>query len=307
MRSVSQRQSVIVMVGSCALTALGAILAGSEVQAQTQVGAPAPGVTTAPSETSTGNGYADFAGRIEAVQTIEVRLPSPGLLTKISFREGQEIQRGDLLFEIDPRPHEAVLNLAQAELARAKAELVGAEAELARLRQQSNNGLASQEEMNKTATRVAVSKATVDAASAKLQSAQLSLESTRIASPITGRIGRAYLSAGNWVLPSAILAVIVSQDPVRVSFDMDEATFLDLSRQWRHVSGSANVPQIRVKVGLSTEPDFPHEGVVDFVDNQFDPQTGTIRVRAVLPNPDGLLLPGLFARIRMLRESPRSP
>ena len=308
MRYSTQRQFVVV-AGLAALTALGLILAGSEIRAQTQVGAPASGATVAPSEPLTGNHYADFAGRTEAVQTIEVRSPMPGLLMKIDFREGQEVRAGDILFEFDPRPHQATLDLAGAELARAQAELAGAEADFARLSQQNNSAAVSQAEIDKAAACVAVAKATVAAANAKLQSAQLSLESTRITSPITGRVGRAYISAGNWVLPSANLTEIVSQDPIHVSFDVDERQYLQSFRQWGQAGGTATAkpPSVSVKIGLSIEEGFPHEGVIDFVDNRFDPTTGTIRMRAVLANPDRLMLPGLLVRVRVPLETPRNP
>jgi multidrug efflux pump subunit AcrA (membrane-fusion protein) len=117
------------------------------------------------------------------------------------------------------------------------------------------------------------------------------------------------LSAGNWVLAGTILTVIVSQDPIHVWFDMDEGQYLEWSRQGRQASGPRppQAPRIPVKVGLSTDQGFPREGVVDFIDNHFDPKTATIRIRAVLPNPDRLMLPGLFVRVRMPLETPRKP
>jgi membrane fusion protein, multidrug efflux system len=309
MRYLAQRQFVVV-AGAGALTTLGLILTGSDSRAQTQAGAPASGAAIAPSVPPTDDKYVDFVGRTEAVQTIEVRHPMPGLLTKISFREGQDVRQGDLLFEFDPRPHQAALALAQAELARAQAELAGAEADFARQKQTGKAAAVSQAEIDKTATHVAAAKDATQAAQAKLQSAQLSLESTRIASPITGRVGRAYLSEGNWVLTGTTLTVIVSQDPIHVSFDMDERHYLQFFvHQWHQAGGStsAKPPRIPVKIGLSIEQGFPHEGVVDFVDNRFDPKTATIHVRAVLPNADRLMLPGLFVRVRMPLATPRKP
>ena len=149
----------------------------------------------------------------------------------------------------------------------------------------------------------------VEAANAKLESAKLSLESTQIVSPLPGRVGRTKVSEGSWVLPGTTMVVILSLNPIHVSFDMDARQYFQFSRQWRQAGEylSAQPPRIPVKVGLSIEEGFPHEGVVDFVDNQFDPKTDTIRVRAVLPNTDRLMLPGLFVRVRLPLETPRKP
>jgi multidrug efflux system membrane fusion protein len=297
------------MAGAVALNSFGWMLAGNNVRAQTTAGATASGSAVAPSTPPARSEHVDFVGRTKAVQTIEVRHSMPGLLTKIAFREGQEVRQGDLLFEFDSRPQQAALELAQAELARAQAELTGVEADLGLQKQLGKTAAVSQAEIERAAVHIAAAKANVEAARAKLQSAQLTLESTRIASPITGRVGRAYLSTGNWVLPSTILTVIVSQDPIHVFFDVDERQYLQSSQQWRQVGGSSSVkpPRIPVQIGLPIEEGFPHEGVIDFVDNRFDATTGTIRMRAILPNPDGLMLPGLFVRIRLPLETPRKP
>jgi multidrug efflux system membrane fusion protein len=281
--------------------------AKSDSRAQTQAGAPGSPAASTPPAPPEGNEYVDFVGRTEAVQTIEVHPAVPGLLTRIAFQEGQDIQKGDLLFEFDSRPHQAALDLAAAELALARAELTVAEADLARQRQLLKAAAVSEAEIDKAAAHAAAARAALLAVEAKLQSARLNLEATRLVSPIAGHIGRAYLSVGNWVLPGATLAVIVSLDPIHVSFDVDERQYLQLSRRWRETGRStpAKPPRVPVKIGLSVEPDFPRKGVVDFVDNQFEPKTGTIRFRAVLANPDRLMLPGLFVRVRMPLETPQ--
>ncbi len=255
------------------------------------------------------NEYAVFVGWIEAVQKIEIHPAMPGLLTRIAFQEGQDVQKGDLLFEFDPRPRQAALEVAEGELARARAEMSLAEAGLARQRQLVKTAAISEAEIEKATAGLAAARTAVLAAEAKLQSARLDLEATRIVSPITGRIGRAYLSVGNWVLPGATLAVIVSLDPIHVSFDVDQTHYLQLARRWRQTGGAASAkpPRIPVKIGLSIDPDFPREGVVDFVDNQFDPKTATIRFRAILANADRLMLPGLVVRVRMPLEMPQKP
>jgi RND family efflux transporter MFP subunit len=189
---LAQRQAVIVS-GAVVLTISGLIMAGSDRQAQTQVGAPASGSGIAPPASATERQYVDFVGRTEAVQTIEVRPAVPGLLARVAFQEGQDVRQGELLFEVDPRPHQAALYQAKAELTHAQAEIAGAEADLARQRQLSKTASLSQAETDQAAARLAAAKATAEAAKAKLESAQLSLESARITSPIAGRVGRAYL------------------------------------------------------------------------------------------------------------------
>jgi multidrug efflux system membrane fusion protein len=299
------KRRLVVMGTAVALTTLGLTLLESGSRAQTQAGAPASDAATAPSALPAGNQDLDFTGRTEAVQTIELRPPMPGLLAKILFREGEEVQKGQMLFELDSRPQQAALDLARAELAQAQAEVTAAKADLARQQQLGKTAAVSESEIEKAAAHAAVAMAAVEAAMAKLQSARWSVESTRIVSPITGRIGRASLSVGNWVLPGAVLAVIVSEDPIYVVFDLDERQYLQCSRRWRQAGGSASAkpPRIAVKIGLTVEEGFPHDGVVDFIDNQFDPKTGTIRFRAILSNADRLMLPGLFARVRMSLET----
>jgi membrane fusion protein, multidrug efflux system len=307
MRYFAQWQFVV-MAGAVAITALGVILPGSDGRAQTPPDAPASGAAIAPSA-PTGDQHADFVGAADAVETIEVRSPMSGLLAKIVFREGQEVRKGDLLFEFDPRPHRAALDLAMAELRRAQAELTGAEAALVRQKQLGKSDAASQAEIEKTVAQADVAKAALDVAKTKVQAAQLGLESTQIRSFITGRVGRVHLSAGNSVLPGTALTTIVSQDPIYVYFDLDEKHYRQFSRQWRQAetAAPAKVPQIPVKIGLSTEQDFPHDGVIDFVDNHFDPKTGTIRVRAVLSNADRAMLPGMYARVRLPMTASQKP
>jgi multidrug efflux system membrane fusion protein len=307
MRYLAQRQFVVVSAAGV-LATLGMILTQSDSRAQTKAGAPAPRAAIAPSPPPTANPYADFFGHTEAVQTVEVRPSMPGLLTKIVFREGQEVRQGDLLFEFDPRPHKFALDLARAELARALAERAGAETDSVLQRQLHKNAGATQAEVDRATTRVAVAKAMVEAAQAKVASAQWSVESTRITSPINGRIGRALLSPG-WVPAGVTLAVIVSQDPIHVYFAVGPGQCFQLLRQWHASGGSAPAkpPRIPVKICLSSEEGFAREGVIDFIDNRFNPKRGTIRVRALVPNADRLMLPGLMVQVRMPLEPSRKP
>jgi membrane fusion protein, multidrug efflux system len=255
------------------------------------------------------NGFADFPGRADAVETIEVRPGISGYLTKTLFQAGQQVEQGQLLSEVDSRLHRAALDKAQAELARAKAEMTVAQADLARTRQVLTTPNSSQADVDKATAQLAAAEATVQIAEVGVNIAKLNLDATRLTAPIAGRIGRASISMGNWVQPSTLLAVIVSQDPIHVYFDVDERQHLQFAREGRRdgASGSGKAPVIPVKIGLADEQGFPRQGVLDFQDIRVDPATGTICYRAVVGNADRSLLPGLFVRVRMPLGRPPAP
>jgi membrane fusion protein, multidrug efflux system len=204
------------------------------------------------------------------------------------------VAKGDVLFVIDQRPYRAELARAQAEAARARAQAALATSEKARARTLLEAQAISREEYDRLIAADAQYEAGVNAAQAAVETARLNLEFTEVRSPIAGRAGRALVTEGNLIDPGAtVLTTVVSQHPVYVYFEGDEQVYLrsaDLGRR-----GAAN----KVFVGLSNEQGYPHEGVLDFVDNQVDARTGTIRSRAVLDNRDGAFTPGLFARVRL--------
>ncbi len=255
---------------------------------------PAPAVSVAEVVTRDVNASEEFTGRVEAAETVAIRPRVAGYIQRVRYNEGREVAKGDVLFVIDQRPYRAELARAEAELARARAQAGLARSEATRAGTLLEAQAISQEEYDRSLGADAQVKAGVRAAEAAAEIARLNLEFTEVRSPIAGRAGRAMVTEGNLVEPGAtVLTTVVSLTPVYVYFDGDEQVFLrsaDLARD-----GARNA----VFVGLSNEEGYPHEGVLDFVDNQVDPQTGTIRSRAVLDNHDRAFTPGLFARVRL--------
>lgn len=247
----------------------------------------------------------DYTGRVVAVDTVEIRPRVAGHLTGVHFREGGPVSKGDLLFTIDDREYRAAAEAARADLARAQARAVLARLEAARAEELIAAKLVSQRELDARRVELQQAEADVLASRARLSEAGLNLSFTRIASPIAGRTGEALVRPGNLVAPGeSLLTTVVSVDPVHVVFEGDERAYLrynELAR--RGIRPSSRDAPNPVLVGLADEQGFPHRGVMDFVDNAVDPDTGTIRGRALVPNPDGALTPGLFVRLRLLGSS----
>lgn len=250
----------------------------------------------------------EFTGRTVAVESVDVRARVSGYITKVAFTEGAIVKAGDVLFQIDPREYEAAVLRAEGDVARLRAQLARAQSELARNEALRPSGAASARELEKAIADRGSAEGDLKAKLAQLDTARLDLEFTRVTAPIAGRVGRAEITAGNLVVVGAaggpILTTIVSLDPMQVLFDTDERAILRLRKAAIAADGvarpeavaDANVP---VAMAVADEDDFPHKGTIDFIDNQVDPSTGTIRVRAVVPNPNGLLAPGLFVRVRV--------
>ena len=240
----------------------------------------------------------EFSGRIAATDAVEVRARVSGYIERIAFKEGDEVKPGDLLYGIDPRPYKASYDNALAQLARARAT-----AELARVQEQRAQVLVavnaiSREVFDTRRAAAAQGAADVRAAEAALASAQLDLGFTEVRSPIAGRVGRAMLTVGNLVqADQSVLTSVISQDPLYVYFQPDEQSYLLYMALARSAQRSASANPVRL--GLASDSSFPHAGVVDFVNNQVDSATGTITLRAVVANPQRLLFPGLYARVRL--------
>lgn len=250
----------------------------------------------------------EFTGRMQAVETVEMRPRVSGYIDKVAFTEGGPVKRGDLLFVIDPRPYQADVDRAAADLQRFKTSLDLARIELTRVQRLKDSGAVSQEELDERMSTVAQAQANSAGAVATLEAATLNLNFTRVTSPITGRVSRAEVTRGNLVTGGSnggtLLTSVVSTDPMYLYFEGDEQSYLRYSQMARtgERPSSRDAPS-PVRVGLANEEGFPHEGKVDFVDNQLNPQTGTIRARAVLDNKDGLYTPGMFARVQLLGSS----
>jgi len=250
--------------------------------------------------------YAEFTGRVEAVESIQLRARVHGHLIKALFKAGTDVKKDDVLFEIDPRPYKARLARDLARLQQAEAEVKRADAEYARFAQIIKDAAASHFEYDTSLANRDKAVADVAASKAAIEASQLDLDFCTIRSPIDGRASNYGVTVGNLVTADqTLLTSIVSTDPIYAYFAVDELTFLrvkDAAQQGKtHLRDQAQAP---VFLGLANEQGFPHEGTINFADNQVKPSTGTIRVRAVFQNPDRLLMPGLFARVRVPLSAP---
>jgi len=266
---------------------------------------PPPAVTAAPAIGRTVNEWDEFTGRIEAVGYVQVRPRVSGFIEKVTFTEGKEVKEGDVLFVIDQREYKDALDRAEAELTRAKTQAALAKSESERAEPLVAENAISREEYDARVSGSAEANASIQGAEAAVRTAKLNLEWTRVRAPISGRISRAEVTAGNVVQGGApeptLLTTIVSMDPVYVYFEGDEQAYLRYNQLARDgTRQSSRVARNPVRMGLANEQGYPHTGYVDFVDNQLNPNTGTIRARAVFGNKDRFFTPGLFARIQLL-------
>ena len=250
--------------------------------------------------------YADFTGRVEAVESVQVRARVNGHLVQVLFKEGTEVKQSDVLFEIDPRPYQAQLSKDIARLQQAEAEVRRAQADFDRVSRIITEHAASGTEYDMSLATRDAALANVEAAKAAIEASRLNLEFCTIRSPIDGRVSSYGVTVGNLVTADqTLLTSIVSTDPIYASFAVDEFTFLRvkaMAEQGKsHLRDQAQAPLF---LALANEQGFPHQGTINFADNQVKPSTGTIRVRAVFPNADRLLTPGLFARIRVPLSMP---
>ncbi|MEO8883202.1 MAG: efflux RND transporter periplasmic adaptor subunit [Devosia sp.] len=298
---MTMRRVVTAGVTACAVM----LMSGCGKSGGGQSAPPPPQVTVAQVLEKKVKEWDEFTGRFQAVETVEIRPRVSGYIDKVAFTEGSQVKRGDLLFIIDPRPYKAEYDRAAAEVKRYKTALDLARIELVRVQRLKDSGAVSEEELDERKSTVAQGDANVAGAEAALETASLNLSFTRVTSPIDGRVSRAEVTRGNLVTGGinggTLLSSVVSMDPIYLYFDGDEQTYLKYTQMARSGErpSSRNAPN-PVQVGLANEEGFPHAGIMDFVDNQLNPQTGTIRARAVLPNKDGFFTPGLFARVQLL-------
>jgi membrane fusion protein, multidrug efflux system len=251
--------------------------------------------------------YYEYTARTSAVKTVEVRARVSGYLVKVNFREGTVVKKGDLLFEIDPRPFQAVLDEAKGQVAQWEAKLARAAADVARDERLLPKGAASQKDLDQAIADQGEARAAIQSARGAVDRAALDLEFTRVTAPISGRISRYLIDEGNLVtMNSTLLTTIVSIDPMYAYFDADERTVLHVRQLIREgkVQSARDVATVPVLLGLANETGYPHRGTIDFVDNQVNPQTGTLRLRGVFSNENATLEPGYFARVRLLIGNP---
>lgn len=289
---------------------LAIALAGSGLSSISLGAADAPGappafpVTVAQPIVKHIKTWDEYPGRFEAVARVELRARVSGYIDQVNFKEGSTVKQGDLLFTLDKRPFEIAVEAAKAEIARAKAQVDFAKADVERATPLVESKALSEQVFQQRKSTLGVAEAQVMAAVAQLKSADLNLEWTEVRAPISGRISDKKIDVGNLVLGgqinSTLMATIVTIDPIHFVFDASEADYmryarLNLSGQRASSRDVANP----VRVKLADEADWAHEGVMDFVDNAFNEHSGTLRGRAILGNKNGLLTPGIFARIAL--------
>jgi multidrug efflux system membrane fusion protein len=289
------------------MAVVAAVLSACSQNGAAQAGGPgqqAPQVTVAQVISKPVTEFDEFTGRFEAIDRVEVRPRVTGYISSINFTEGSEVKKGDVLFVIDQRPYAAELKHARAQLNQAKSQLALARSEKARAVNLLAQHAISQEEYDTRTSSDEQAEANVQLADSALDTAELNMGWTQVTAPISGRISRANITLGNLVnAGQTTLTTLVSIDPIYVRFDGDEQAYLRYVKlaHDRAATGQANSPR-PVLVGLADEAGFPHSGVMVFLDNEVDPQTGTIRTRARLDNHDRAFTPGLFARVRLMGD-----
>ncbi|HEV2540620.1 MAG TPA: efflux RND transporter periplasmic adaptor subunit [Frateuria sp.] len=261
---------------------------------------PPPAVTVAQTLVRPVSDTDAFTGRLQAVDTVQVHPRVSGYVTAVHFKEGARVRQGDLLFTIDPRPYQAEVDRLGATLSQMHAEQKLAESNAERAQKLLAQHAISTQEADRLVTAAASAKAQAAATGAALEAARLDRGFTEVRAPIDGRVSNARITAGNLVTPADVLTSVVSVDPVYAYFDVDEHSYLKLDRL-RREHGQA--PQ--VAMGLVDEDGYPHPGHIDFIDNQLDAGSGTIRLRAVFDNADGRYTPGLYVRLELRTPSQR--
>jgi multidrug efflux system membrane fusion protein len=286
---------VVLALGAAGIAALiagcsDATGKAAEAQTQAQAGPPVSAAVVVEKPIADTQ---EFSGRLEAVEHVEIRPRVTGFITAVNFKPGATVRKGEVLFVIDPRPFQAEADRAEAAArsARAKAEL--ARVELARAERLLADKAIAQREYDASASSQKELEANARAAQAQSEAAKLNVAYTRVVSPIDGRVSKAEITLGNLVDASSVLTSVVSVERIYASFDGDEDTYLRVRSQ-----AHAGQP-VTVRVGLANEEGFPHEGKLEFVDNQLDTRAGSVRMRATFANKDDVMAPGLFARVQI--------
>lgn len=290
-------------------TAVSRALTSGETNQTTPTLPPPPQVPVAQVVTQVIARSSEFTGVVAAAKTVELKARVGGMLEAVRVPEGGLVERGQLLFQIDPRPFEVALQTAEAQLQRAEVLLSQAATDLDRSQRLLPSGAIPSKTFDDDLSGKQERQAQLLEAKAASAAARLDLSYSRVTAPIAGRVDRVLVTEGNLVTGASgaaatLLTTIVSVDPVHVYFDIDEPTYLSFLSQTRPDSVGRKGASFPVEVGLATERGYPHSGTLDFLGNRVDRSTGTIRARAVLANPDGRLTPGLFARVKLATSAP---
>jgi multidrug efflux system membrane fusion protein len=295
---------ILAVIGSIVLSACG----HSQAQSSVAAAPPPPAVTVAEVIARPLHHWDELTGELQAVNTVDVRPRVSGFIDSVQFTEGARVGKGQVLFQIDPRPFEIEIERLTAELKRAQSKLDYATAGHARAERLFAQNAIAREEYEQLTSAETEASGDVGSLNAQLHAARLNLEYSHVRSPIDGHVSRAVITSGNLVSNTNLLTTVVSDDPIYAYFDTDEATYLRFVRQERGDrtplrAAAAHGPSPSaspVFMGLVGEQGYPHQGRLDFIDNQVDARSSTIRVRAVFDNKDGRFTPGLFARIKLV-------
>lgn len=295
-------------IGALILMSGGLLALGGCEKAVSKATPSPPTVTVARPIVRDVQDFDEYTGKFAAVESVDVRARVKGYLDSIGFKDGDEVRAGQVLFQIDPRPFKAAVDAAEGQLGVVKARKVKAEADVKRYKDLVPKGAATAQDLDKAIGELGEAEAGIQAAKAQLEQANLDLNYSTIKAPINGRASRAILTVGNLIAPASggdqLLTTIVSVDPIQIYFDVDQRAAQEYQRQAR---GRAGAPETRparelnipFQFGLASEEGFPHEGVIDFIDNKVDPETGTIMLRGEVNNARRLFAPGYFARVRV--------
>jgi membrane fusion protein, multidrug efflux system len=312
------RTSTAILAAICTivLTACG----HSQAQSASNAAPPPPGVTVAQVISRPLHHWDELTGELQAVNTVEVHPRVSGFIDSVQFTEGARVGKGQLLFQIDPRPFQIEIERLEAEIRRAQSKLDFATAGRARAERLYAQNAIAREEYEQLTSAETEAAGDLGSLNAQLQAARLNLEYSHVRSPIDGHVSRALITPGNLVSSANLLTTVVSDDPIYAYFDTDEATYLKFAQEGQAVAlegqavaqegqavrraaanraakGAASSP---VFMGLVGEQGYPHQGRLDFIDNQVDARSSTIHARAVFDNKDGRFTPGLFARIKLV-------
>lgn len=297
-RRVRLRATTLTLVAAL----LSPALAGcGDEQSQAQPAPPPPAVVVAEVEKREINPRIEYVGQTVAIDTVDLRARVQAFLVRRAFTEGEDVRQGTLLFGLEREPFEAAVEAAAANVAEARAEVVRTRRDLERARTLSAQGNVSQQALDRATSENQRAEATLRANEAALRQAQIDLGYTQITAPFDGRIGRSVYSVGQWVGPdSGVLATLVRLDPIYVVFNVSEQSYLNYRKRAEEAERAGKAPPEFVpRLRLANGAEYPHAGRLNFVDNRVDPSTGTIAVRAEFPNPDKLLVPGLFVTVEL--------
>lgn len=292
------------LLSTAAAVSIAFAVAGCNDSAPSATAPPPPAVPVAEVLVRPVTPFVEFSGSLTAVQRVELRPRVAGYIQAVNVPEGRVIEKGHPLFRIDPRPFQAALDAAAARLQEAEATATLAQADFARARTLFTQKVIAREPFDAATAAMNVSKARVNAAKAALTAAQLDMTFTRVTAPIAGRVGRTLITEGNYVASGVTaLTTIVSVNPLHVYFDVDERTYLQSLAAWRDKTATH---EIKVMTALIGDKTYSRPGRVDFIANAAERTTGTVRLRAVIDNPDGRLSPGLFAKIKLETGAPQA-